>query len=57
MALWIETIPFYETRGYVKNVLSNAVIYHTLNKDPKRLSDYVYCDINAPSEERLQATK
>lgn len=57
MALWIETIPFYETRGYVKNVLSNAVIYHTLNKDPKRLSDYVYCDINTPSEKRLQATK
>ena len=43
LALWIETIPFYETRGYVKNVLSNAVIYHTLNKDPKRLSEYLHC--------------
>ncbi len=45
LALWIETIPFYETRGYVKNVLSNAVIYHTLNKDPKRLSDYLNCKV------------
>lgn len=45
LALWIETIPFYETRGYVKNVLSNAVIYHTLNKDPKRLSEYLNCKV------------
>ena len=45
MALWIETIPFYETRGYVKNVLSNAIIYHTLNDQPKRLSDYLHCEM------------
>lgn len=45
LALWIETIPFYETRGYVKNVLSNAVIYHTLNKDRKRLSEYLNCKV------------
>lgn len=44
MALWIETIPFYETRGYVKNVLGNAVIYHALNDNPKRLSDYLQCE-------------
>lgn len=43
LALWIETIPFYETRGYVKNVLSNAVIYHTLNQDSQRLSEYLNC--------------
>lgn len=43
MALWIETIPFYETRGYVKNVLSNAIIYHTLKEEPHRLSDYLNC--------------
>lgn len=52
LALWIETIPFYETRGYVKNVLSNAVIYHILNKDPKRLSEYLNCHI--PEEEIVQ---
>lgn len=46
IALWIETIPFYETRGYVKNVLSNAVIYHTLNKEPKRLSEYLNCRVS-----------
>lgn len=45
IVLWIETIPFYETRGYVKNVLSNAVIYHTLNKEPKRLSEYLNCRV------------
>ncbi len=44
IALWIETIPFYETRGYVKNVLGNAVIYHALNNNPKRLSDYLQCE-------------
>lgn len=44
IALWIETIPFYETRGYVKNVLGNAVIYHALNENPKRLSDYLQCE-------------
>ena len=43
--LWIETIPFYETRGYVKNVLGNAVIYHALNNNPKRLSEYLTCDL------------
>lgn len=25
--IWIETIPFFETRGYVQNVLAYAVIY------------------------------
>ena len=25
--VWIETIPFRETRGYVQNVLSYSVIY------------------------------
>ncbi len=44
MALWIETIPFYETRGYVKNVLSNAIIYHTLKEEPHRLMDYLNCN-------------
>ncbi len=27
---WIEAIPFGETRGYVQNVLANAVVYDTI---------------------------
>ena len=27
MDIWIETIPFLETRGYVQNVLAYSVIY------------------------------
>jgi soluble lytic murein transglycosylase len=26
-AVWVENIPFYETRDYVKKVLSNTVVY------------------------------
>lgn len=44
IALWIETIPFYETRGYVKNVLGNAIIYHALNGNPRRLTEYLQCE-------------
>jgi soluble lytic murein transglycosylase len=29
-AAWAETIPFTETRDYVKKVLSNAVLYRSL---------------------------
>ncbi len=43
MALWIESIPYYETRGYVKNVLGNAIIYHYLNDNPARLKEYLQC--------------
>lgn len=32
---WIEKIPFYETRGYVQNVLANLQIYRSLLKNPK----------------------
>jgi len=28
---WVEAIPFIETRGYVQNVLQNAVVYDLLN--------------------------
>ena len=31
-AIFAETIPFNETRGYVKNVLSNANYYAILSK-------------------------
>ncbi len=32
---WIEAIPLSETRGYVQRVLENAVVYDTINPDPK----------------------
>jgi soluble lytic murein transglycosylase len=32
-AIWVETIPFNETREYVKRVLANATLYsHTLER-------------------------
>ena len=33
-AVFIETIPYYETRGYVKNVLSNTLTYSVLLGNP-----------------------
>ncbi|TVQ69175.1 MAG: hypothetical protein EA373_09195 [Oceanospirillales bacterium] len=39
--IWIETIPFDETRGYVLNVLAFGVIYNTMAGQPARVfSDY-----------------
>lgn len=39
--IWIETIPFDETRGYVLNVLAFGVIYNTMANQPARVfSDY-----------------
>ena len=35
--IWIETIPFDETRNYVQNVLSFSVIYSDILGQPKRL--------------------
>jgi soluble lytic murein transglycosylase len=36
--VWIETIPYNETRGYVKNVLAFAAVYeYRLGKQPTRL--------------------
>ncbi len=38
--VWIETIPYSETRGYVKNVLAFAAVYeYRLGRRPTRLSD------------------
>ena len=32
-AIWVETIPFNETRDYVKKVLANTMLYaHALNR-------------------------
>ena len=33
-AIWVENVPFGETRDYVKKVLSNATFYAALLKDP-----------------------
>ena len=39
-AIFAETIPFTETRLYVKNVMSNAVYYARLfSGEPQRLKD------------------
>ena len=39
--VWIETIPFNETRNYVQNVLAFSIIYsHHLNIDQRMLSDH-----------------
>jgi soluble lytic murein transglycosylase len=38
--IWIETIPFKETRKYVSSVLSYAIIYQQrLKKNGLKLSD------------------
>jgi soluble lytic murein transglycosylase len=44
---WVEAIPYSETRGYVQNVLSNVVVYDTINparggqSNQNRLSYYL----------------
>lgn len=41
-AIFIETIPYYETRGYVKNVLSNTLTYSRLIGNPiKNFTDFI----------------
>jgi len=38
--VWVENIPYEETRGYVKNVLAYAAVYeHRLGLRPRRLRD------------------
>ncbi|WP_018121783.1 lytic transglycosylase domain-containing protein [Wohlfahrtiimonas chitiniclastica] len=42
VALWVESIPYRETRGYVKSILENVVIYHYQAGNQKvRISDYL----------------
>ena len=42
MDIWIETIPFNETRQYVSLVLANALFYqHRMNRDVLRISDFM----------------
>ena len=39
-AIWVETIPFNETRDYVKKVLANAVVYgHAFNSSQRPLTE------------------
>lgn len=35
--IWVETIPFDETRGYVQNVLTYGVIYNRMANQPARV--------------------
>ena len=47
--IWVETIPFSETRDYVKNVMSYTAVYdHRLGSHPVRLQDRM--QIVYPSE-------
>ncbi|MBP9791941.1 MAG: lytic transglycosylase domain-containing protein [Rickettsiales bacterium] len=38
VATWIEKIPFFETRGYVQNVLSNVQIYRNILRSKNKVS-------------------
>lgn len=34
--IWVETVPFYETRKYIKNVIASHVVYqHRMGKPPQ----------------------
>ena len=40
--IWVETIPFGETRDYVKNVMSYTTVYdHRLGSRPARLQEHM----------------
>lgn len=42
MDIWIETIPFNETRQYVSLVLSNALFYqHRMKRDMLKIADFM----------------
>jgi soluble lytic murein transglycosylase len=37
--VWVETIPFNETRDYVKKVLANSIVYaHAFGAPPQTLT-------------------
>ncbi len=41
-AIWIETIPFHETRNYVQNVLVNFIVYEKIHRtEYSRTADYL----------------
>ncbi|MGE4348593.1 MAG: transglycosylase SLT domain-containing protein [Candidatus Berkiella sp.] len=39
--IWVENIPYAETRDYVKNVMTSTSIYHELLGHPEKLSTYM----------------
>jgi soluble lytic murein transglycosylase len=43
--IWIETIPFYETREYVKNVLAYALIYQLRKQDNELSMNHLTQDV------------
>lgn len=47
--IWIENIPFSETRQYVKNVLAYSVIFAQLREDPAfKMATKTYLDESSP---------
>ncbi len=49
--IWIETIPYYETRDYLKNVLAYQQIYNMmLNSDKDVFSHIIQSTIDAPKQ-------
>ena len=53
--MWIENIPFNETRKYVKRVLAAQAIFHwRMTGEQRRLSEELR-QVTAPSESRLAA--
>lgn len=49
--VWVETIPFNETRDYVKNVMAFTAVYdHRLGRKPTRLQDRMPVVVPAKSQ-------
>ena len=41
MSIWIETLPWYETRNYVKNILAYTVVYQKRLQQKASLRDFM----------------
>lgn len=45
--VWLETLPFFETRDYVPRVLAFATVYEwQMQRDPKLLATHIIGDVN-----------
>jgi soluble lytic murein transglycosylase len=56
--IWIENIPFNETRGYVRRVLATDTIFHwRLTGETRRLSDKFAAIDPSPLPRRLAAAE
>ncbi|MDJ0911426.1 MAG: transglycosylase SLT domain-containing protein [Woeseiaceae bacterium] len=54
--IWIENIPFNETRGYVRRVMAAKTIFHwRMNGDVRRLSDELPLIEATPDVQRVSA--